>query len=166
MSSIIQTIMLACGPLLGIWFGSRLSSAKEGRQWRRDRFLEAYTDVIRACETLAIEATKVYFETSGSTAQLDISEKVSELHRASQRVALLAQTVLPTLNAVVAHTDSEIAARAGVSPKMSAEEWNKIAVTDLAVLVAKFTDEARIDLGVGRSISQEANPDHLPLKDG
>ena len=143
--------MLVCGPLLGIWLGSRLTRAKEERQWRRDRCLEAYADVIRACDIVTIEAHRLYLKlTDDTTTQLQVlSEKTSEFHHATQRAALLAPgEMAATLHALVAHIDKEIAVRAGASPKLSLDEWKKITTVDLAVIVAQFTGEARNDLGV------------------
>jgi hypothetical protein len=149
MTSIIQTIMLGVGPLIGIWLGSRLTRFKEDRQWRRDRCLEAYTDVIRACEIVAAEASRLYLELSDHTTQLQVLyEKISELHRASQRAILLApKEMMATLTALITHTEKQIAVKAGISPKIPLDDWKKITTTDLAIITARFTDEARNDLG-------------------
>lgn len=150
MASIIQTIMLGCGPLFGIWLGSWLTRGNQERQWRRDRCLEAYTDVMRACEIVHTEATRLYLEFSDDpTIQLQVlSEKTSELHRAIQRAALLvANEMVPTLHALSAHTD-RVAARAGAFPKLSLDEWKKITITDIGNIVTQFMNGARNDLEV------------------
>jgi hypothetical protein len=153
MASLIQNIISVLGTLGGIWLGSRLSRSKEDRQWRRDRCLEAYTDVLLGCEIVTTEATKLYLELCDRTTQLELlSEKTLELHRATDRIRLLAPEMIPTLYALIVHCESKIATRAGASPKLSLDEWRKITTTDLAVVVAQFTSEARNDLGVRSSV--------------
>jgi|SRR5271166_5493471 len=155
MVSLIQTIMLACGPLFGIWLGSRLTRAREDREWRRDRCLETYTDILAACESVTTEAHRLYLELADPTDQLGILvEKIAALHRATQRAALLApKEMMSTLYALSAHTNTEIATRSGVSPKLSLNEWRKITTTDLAAIAAQFTKETRNDLEI-----------HFPLR--
>jgi hypothetical protein len=149
MASIIQTIIPVLSTLAGIWLGSILTRSKEDRQWRRDRCLEAYTDVMRGCEVITNEATKLYLELCDPTTQLELLfEKALELHRATQRIMLLAPQMMPTLTALVVHCEKQIVTRAGASPKPPLDEWRKITTTDLAVVVGQFTNEARNDLGV------------------
>src|SRR5438046_1233047 len=113
LASIIQIVITVLSTLSGIWLGSRLTGSKEDRQWRRDRCLEAYTDVLRACEIVTNEATKLYLELCDQTTQLRIlSEKTLELHRATQRIMLLAPEMMPTRTALVVHCETKIATRA------------------------------------------------------
>lgn len=150
MASIIETIIPVFSTLSGIWLGSRLSRSKENRQWRWDRRLEAYIDVIRGCEIITSEASKLYLGLCDDlTIQLEIlSEKVLKFHRAVQRVMLLAPAEMKaTLNALVVHSESKIVTRAGASPKPPLDEW-KNTTTGLAAIVGQFTNEARNDLDV------------------
>jgi hypothetical protein len=148
MASIIQTIMLVCGPLFGTWLGNYLARAKEERQWRRDRSLEAYTDVIRASDIVINEAHRLYLEiVDDHTTQLQtLSEKTSEFHHAANKAALLAPIkITASIHALVAHID-DVATRAGVSPKLPLEEWKKLTTTDRAVIVTRLSNEAWHDL--------------------
>jgi hypothetical protein len=43
---IIQGVITVAGTLAGTWLGFQLSKGKEERQWRRDRCLDAYAEVL------------------------------------------------------------------------------------------------------------------------
>jgi hypothetical protein len=43
---IIQGLITVAGTLGGTWLGIQLSKGKEERQWRRDRCLDAYAEVL------------------------------------------------------------------------------------------------------------------------
>jgi hypothetical protein len=144
--------MLVCGPLFGIWLGNFLARSKEERQWRRDRSLEAYADVMRLSDSVVTEAHRLYLELAEDhTTQLQqLSEKTSELHHAAYRAALLAPIeIAATIHALVAHID-QVATRAGSSPKLSLDEWKKLTTADRAVIATKLSNEAWRDLR-GRS---------------
>jgi hypothetical protein len=148
MASILQTVMLVCGPLLGIWLGNLLARSKEERQWRRDRSLEAYADVMRISDSVVTEAHRLYLELAEDrTAQLQqLSEKTSELHHAAYRAALLAPIeIAATIHALVAHID-QVATSAGSSPKVPLEEWKKLTTAERAVITTKLSNEAWHDL--------------------
>jgi hypothetical protein len=149
--SIIQNIISVLGTLSGIWLGSTLTRSKEDRQWRRDRCLEAYTDVMEFCETVTNAAHKLYLNLSDNhTKQLEVlTEEVDKFHRATQKAALLCPTEMrATIQALVVHVDKEIATKAGLCPKMSLKEWTKVTTTDRAVIAGQFWAEARRDLDV------------------
>ena len=144
--------MLVCGPLFGTWLGNYLARAKEERQWRRDRSLEAYTDVMRASDIVITEAGRLYLEiVDDRTTQLQtLSEKTSELHHVAHRAALLAPIeIAASIHALVAHID-HVVTRAGASPKLPLEEWKKLTTTDRAVIVTRLSNQAWHDLR-GRS---------------
>jgi len=147
MASIINTIMLVSGPLAGVWLNSYLTRSKDERQWRRDRGLEVYTDILQASDTVMLEANRAYLEVPESTQeQLEVlSQKTAEFHHVVHRAALLASNEMTALNALVVHVD-KMAARAGAFPKLSLDEWGKITTIDMAVIVAKYRTEARNDL--------------------
>ena len=131
--------MLVCGPLFGIWLGNFLARSREERQWRRDRSLDAYADVMRISDAVVTEAHRLYIELAEDrTTQLEtLSEKTSELHHVAYRAALLAPIeIAPTIHALVAHID-QVATSAGSSPKLPLEEWKK-----LAVIATKLSNEA------------------------
>src|SRR6266404_4798142 len=135
MASTLQSIMLVCGPLFGIWLGNILARSKEERQWRRDRSLDAYADVMRISDSVVTAAHCLYLELAEDrTTQLEtLSEKTSELHHAAYRAAL------------VAHID-QVATRAGSSPKLPSEEWKKLTTAERAVISTKLSNEAWHDL--------------------
>lgn len=148
MASTLQTIMLVCGPLLGIWLGNVLARSKEERQWRRDRSLDAYADVMRISDFVVTEAHRLYLELADDrTTQLEtLSEKTSELHHTAYRAALLAPIeIAATIHALVAHID-KVATRAGSSPKLPLEEWKTLTTAERAVIATKFSNEAWHDL--------------------
>src|SRR5271167_3153297 len=91
MASTVSDILLVAGPLAGIWLSSWLTRAREVRQWRRDRCLEAYADVLRTNEAVVNKATTLYLEESDIVAKRqDLIEQIAEFHRATQRASLLA----------------------------------------------------------------------------
>jgi hypothetical protein len=140
--------MLVCGPLCGIWLGNFLARAKEERQWRRDRSLEAYADVMRISDSVVTEAHRVYLELAEDrTKQLEtLSEKTAELHHAAHRAALLSPIeIAATIHALVAHID-QVATGAGSSPKLPSEEWKKLTTVERAVIATKLSNEAWHDL--------------------
>jgi hypothetical protein len=140
--------MLVCGPLFGAWLGNYLARAKEERQWRRDRSLEAYTDVMRASDIVITEAHRLYLEiVDDRTTQLQtLSEKTSELHHVAHRAALLApMEIAASIHALVAPIDA-VATRAGASPKLRSEEWKNLTTTDRAVIVTRLSNQAWHDL--------------------
>jgi uncharacterized membrane protein len=88
---IIQGVITVAGTLGGAWLGVQLSKGKEDRQWRRDRCLDTYAEVL----TLSSQLIHLLEDPTGKTtcdpdkAKL-IWAKVGELHLASKRAALLA----------------------------------------------------------------------------
>jgi hypothetical protein len=112
-------ILLVLGPLAGIWLGNWLSRAKEERQWRRDRCLEAYADVMRGCETVVTKATELYLEKFDPEVKRQaLMEQITEFHRAQQRAALLVPAgIEKALLALVQHTENKITVPAGASSR-------------------------------------------------
>ena len=62
MASTVRDILLVAGPLAAIWLSNWLIRAREVRQWRRDRCLEAYADVLRTNEAVVNKATALFLE--------------------------------------------------------------------------------------------------------
>ena len=100
---IIQTLISVAAALFGIWLGTRLSRRKDQQQWRRDRCLETYTDVLRACSIMLdqgmmdwIKRTQVGGELLGMpdiANQFDlVTQRSRNLYHAVDRVSLLAPT--------------------------------------------------------------------------
>src|SRR5690348_11318995 len=59
--SIILALLAIGGTLGGTWLGSHLSKSNEEWQWRRQHCLDAYTEVLAACDTVALKAENIYF---------------------------------------------------------------------------------------------------------
>jgi hypothetical protein len=147
-----SAFLVAVGTLVGVWLGSWLTRGHEQRQWRRDRCLEAYTDVLRACAVVAYEADAAYGiapESSDRAAQSKLLlESVAEMYRVADRASLLGPSdIWEPLRALVRGC-GEIAAKATAYPKLSEDEWRKLIGTDYADRSAKFLVDARNDLAV------------------
>jgi hypothetical protein len=90
MASTVRDILLVVGPLAGIWLSNWLTRTREVRQWRRDRCLEAYADVLRTNEAVVDKATTLYLEESDIVAKRQaLNEQIAEFHRVTQRALLL-----------------------------------------------------------------------------
>ena len=150
MASTVSDILLVAGPLAGIWLSSWLTRAREVRQWRRDRCLEAYADVLRTNEAVVNKATTLYFEKSKIhifAKRQDLIEQIAEFHRATQRALLLAPIEMEeALRSLINCTEKEIAVKAGACPRPSLDEWKKVVTTDIGSVTGKFAAMARSDL--------------------
>jgi len=150
MASTVRDILLVAGPLAGIWLSNWLTQAREVRQWRRDRCLEAYADVLRTNEAVVNKATTLYLADSEIIAKRqDLIEQVAESHRATQRASLLSPIEMEeTFLALINCTEKELAVKAGACPKPSLDEWKKVATTDIGAVTGNFSAMARRDLTV------------------
>jgi hypothetical protein len=150
MASTVRDILLVAGPLAGIWLSSWLTRAREVRQWRRDRCLEAYADVLRTNEAVVDKATTLYLEESDIVAKRqDLIEQITEFHRATQRALLLAPIEMEeTFRALINYTEKDIAVKAGACPRSSLDEWKKVVTTEIGAASGKFFAMARRDLAV------------------
>jgi len=135
--------------LVGVWFTQWLTRDREKRQWRRDRCLEAYADVLQGCHDVINAASQLYLEESDEFGKRQIViEKLAELHRAENRTMLLAPPKFEQpLLALVQHIEKKIAVQAGKSPRLPIDEWTKLTTTDAGVVVGQFAAIARRDLG-------------------
>jgi hypothetical protein len=143
-------ILLVAGPLAGIWLGNWLTRAREVRQWRRDRCLEAYADVLRTNEAVVHKATTLFLEESDIVAKRqELIEQIAEFHRATQRALLLAPIEMEeAFRALINHTENGIAVKAGGCPKPSLDEWKKVVTADIGAVTGKLFAMARSDLAV------------------
>jgi hypothetical protein len=136
-----------------IWFGSYLTRGNEDRKWRRDRCLEAYSEVLRAVDSVRFEADATYFGADCGTEEHAkqheiVLEKVAEMYRTEQRVRLVApDEVNARLRALAYHVGTEIGAKLSKCPKID-EGGRKSAMEKFAELLVRFTNEARNDLGI------------------
>jgi hypothetical protein len=168
MDSTVQNFLLALGPLAGIWLGSHLTGAREGRQWQRDRRLDAYSDVLTYAEAITNESHKLFLDLFDDEAhQRDVLfETVGKFHRAVQRGTLLGpRAIVETLAQVSVHFD-KIATSAGASPKMPHSEWVKLTTVDCGNLLGKFSEQARENLGVNVRIKRwQTNFGRVPSRE-
>jgi hypothetical protein len=152
MQSILTTVLTLLGSLAGVWLGTRLARDNEARNWRRDRCLEAYTDVLRACDEVRFlaEAVRVIdLDDAARPAQSNlVLEKVAEMYRAADRAALLGPNEIQKhLGALVLYCGKQIGARGVASPGVSEDEWRNV-IHNFATLFSHFRNDARSDLGV------------------
>jgi|SRR5208337_4831090 len=127
------------------------NEAAEERNWRRDRSLEAYTDVLRACNSLT-EADALYGAECNTEEHVKqcriVLEKTAEMYRMADRAYLLSPKEMhQSLNALTLYCGKAIGEKSIKCPKLSSTEW---ATTrkGLAPLYAKFANGARNDLGI------------------
>src|SRR5208282_2490402 len=153
MASTVYDILLVAGPLAGVWLSNWLTQAREVRQWRRDRCLEAYAEVLRTNEAVVDKATRLYLEESDIVAKRqDLIEQIAEFHRATQKALLLAPIEMEeAFRALINCTEREIAVRAGACPKPSLDEWKKLVTTDIGAVAGNVFAMVRSDLAVHRS---------------
>jgi hypothetical protein len=149
----LHDILLIAGPLAGIWLSNWLTRAREVRQWRRDRCLEAYADVLRTNEAVVHKATTLFLEESDIVAKRqDLIEQIAEFHRATQKALPLARIEIEeAFRALINHAEKEIAVKAGGCPKPSLDEWKKAVTADIGAVTGKLFAMARSDLAMHRS---------------
>jgi hypothetical protein len=164
MASIIQTVFLVAGPLAGIWLGSRLTRAKDDRQWRRDRCLEAYADVLRGCPILISEAHRLYLALANDNPEAQtqlLHAKSIELNHAIIKAILLSSDEMNITCKALSDCLGRIASRANASPKWPEDEWNRLATIEAAAIVGQFTAEAQNDLRGGDPLSAAERWKHM-----
>jgi hypothetical protein len=138
--------------LSGVRLGSRLQRENEAEKWRREQCLQAYTELLGACSTVFLEATRAYVmdmpEKEAKVHRELILTKVSEMLHFKDRVSLIGPDDLELpLRELTMHYHQEVARRAITPPKPSDDEWDKI-LTKAARLLGIVTTKARNDLGV------------------
>jgi hypothetical protein len=92
---IIQSLITVAGTLGGAWLGIQLSRRKEERQWRRDRCLDAYAEIL----TLSAQVVERCEEPTGPTKRDPDEDKLlwaknAELELAYKKTVLLAPTAV------------------------------------------------------------------------
>ena len=53
---LITAVVTGAVSISGIWLGSRLTRQNESQKWRRDRCLEAYSELVRVVELVRHES--------------------------------------------------------------------------------------------------------------
>lgn len=151
LAPIIQTLISVAAALFGIWLGTRLSRSKDARQWRRDRCLEAYTDVLRTCSIMLDQGMSDWIkrveglEQTPDLAHLNlVTQNASNLYRALDKITLLSSTeICNSAKSLVDQCCKFSRGSIGVLP--SNEEWNAIN-REYVLLHDKFKNDARNDL--------------------
>jgi hypothetical protein len=148
--------------LVGVLIGAAISTgasfwlairkeAIETKNWRRERCLEVYTDILRACAIVMDEADEIYHMEPSVERVAEgklLFEKVAEMYRLSDRVTLLGpREIHASVNGLTHYYGTDIAARAHKAPKPSDDEWREIRL-GAAPLYMKFMMQARNDLGI------------------
>ena len=91
--AIILSLIAVGGTLVGTWLGRMLKRSNETRKWRRERCLEAYTEILTSCNIVAFESEIAYGIECGSSEHNKqtkvVLEKVSEMYRKVDKVILL-----------------------------------------------------------------------------
>jgi hypothetical protein len=144
---VVPAIITLIGTLAGVCVTHWLTRDRDRRQWRRDRCLEAYADLLQGCHDVVNAANELYVEESDEFGKRQVViEKLERLHNAQNRVMLLipGEFEQPLL-ALVKHLD-KIALQAGKSPRPSLEEWTKLVTTDAGRVVGEIAALARRDL--------------------
>ena len=134
--------------LFGTWLGSRLTRAKDEQQWRRDRCLEAYADVLQACGIVITESGRLYLDLAEPEVQRTIvNEKIMDLDNATNRSsALFCPDSMRIHCKEVSECFGRIATTAGATPKMPLTEWRKLTTVEAAAVSGQFMRAARNDL--------------------
>jgi hypothetical protein len=151
---IIQTLISVAAALFGIWLGTRLSRKKDQQQWRRDRCLEAYTDVLRACSVMLDYGMVDWIKQAEGADRLverdleshiDLVTKNSRnLYHTLDRVSLLAPIEVYKSAQELADHCMKFTRASGSNPP-SSDEWSKIS-KEYTILYDKFKDAARNEL--------------------
>ena len=120
--AIILSLIAVGGTLGGTWLGHLLERSNETRKWRRERCLEAYTEVFSSCDIVIFEADKAYGIECGSPAHNKqhevVLEKISEMYRASDKAILLGSPeVNKQLGDLTVYCGKEIGAKSVMCPK-------------------------------------------------
>jgi hypothetical protein len=145
LAPIIQGLTVA-GALGRTWLGVRLSKGREERQWRRDRCLDAYAEVL----TLSTQVLEKCEDPTRRTKRDPEKEKLlwaknAELQVAYQKAVLLAPTAVQEHIADLVGFCS-VLAWSSADPEQFSGDWEKMVVHH-GHLVNRVVRVARPDLG-------------------
>ena len=140
------------GGFVGPYFIQRAKDVADDRKWRRDKALDAYSEMVRAVEVVKYESDFVYHwecgtETHFKRAEI-LLESVAEMYRIQQRVFLLApNAVNARLLPLTSQVGVEIAEKSIKCPKIAESEREAARKTSVELMTA-FEIEARNDLAL------------------
>jgi hypothetical protein len=158
------TIAPAIVGLFGVLIGAAISmgtayllalrkEATDDRNWRRDHALEAYSDVLKASETVHFVAIAAYIADCNTEEHVKhtllVRDAISELHGVVDRVLLLSpKEMYDDLRSLVSYCTGEIGINSIECPKIATTEWDKIQGAGFVRVHNNFTLAARNDLGI------------------
>jgi hypothetical protein len=159
----VDNMKAAIVGLVGVILGAAISTARdyllaarkeaaEKENWRRDRCLEAYSEIISAVEAAISVAAVAYGAPCGSDEHSEqrrvVFEKVAEMNRLSGRVILIApESVKVPFSSLSTFITTDLLIMAIQCPKASPDE-RKAANTKLSGLLATFMTMAAHDIGI------------------
>ena len=153
---IFLAFLAVAGTLSGVLLGSYLERNNEALRWRRDRALEAYSEVIKAVEAVRNAADISYFtegcETEKHGKQMGVvNDKLAELLRVVQSGMLVAPNAVNEPMWILRRYMGEFAEKSNDCPRIEASE-RKAAISKFSQLLFQFLNEARNDIGVHASL--------------
>jgi hypothetical protein len=154
----LHDFLLTGAPVVGVFIGGWLTRASNNQQWRRDRRLEAYADVLRWSQSLNNEASRLFLRIADDhTSQLQlVHENLLQLYNALNRTCLLATPEMQETCKELSAMFGRISVKAGECPlQMSRDEWRTLAGHEAGILVARFTLLAQNDLRVDARIGSK-----------
>jgi hypothetical protein len=127
--SIIAVLGTLGGALGGTWLGVWLKQGADDRAWYRQQRLEAYLELMTACDSVMHAAYDVYEEGGPppDVAKADLLDKVAALHRAGDRVKLLGSLkVMGIIDNVLLYCGDTLTRQALEWPHVSGVEWMRV----------------------------------------
>ena len=127
--------------------------AAETRNWRRDRCLEAYTDVLKACAVVRSEATAAYFAECHTEEHIKharlITAAIDELQVLVDRVLLFSpKEMYDDLKHLTGYCFGTLGKESIRCPKITSSEWYEIQGARYTEVFGDFIAAARNDLGI------------------
>jgi hypothetical protein len=149
---VLSVVGTLSGTLIGTWLGSRLTRSTAERQWRRDRCLEAYTDVLRGWSLFNMEAHRLYLTYLTPSYDPDVHyqflhEKLA-LDHAIFRSILLSSYEMNDICIQLSECVGTITVQANASPKLPHDDWTKLTTGEANAIAAKFMAAAQNDLRI------------------
>jgi hypothetical protein len=134
------------------WFTAR-KEVTDTKNWRRDRALEAYVDVLKVTSTVYFESVATYTAECNTEEQTKhvrlIMGAVGELHGVGNKVLLLSpKEMFDDFQKLASYLSTEVVGNSLQCPKIPKTEWDRIQGADLVRLQNNFVLAARNDLGI------------------
>jgi len=149
--SVVLALLAVGGTLFGTWLGGQMARRTEDRNWLRAKRLDAYTELLIACDVLIEGATAAYRTEPHTQEAVDAQQRLVDqqavMYRATDRVKLVgSKKIQGPVEALTLYCGQTLGTKAMMSPRPSADEWKEMRVTRLAQLYRTVRDVARTDL--------------------